>query len=84
MSDRFGDIRGRVGAVLRNAADRIDGEHAVARFPAYWAYTERGIRVTVTDGIQVYPEDPGAPLFFMVNHHYRAFDPSVLLGRSDE
>lgn len=68
------ELRTAIATRLRNTADRIDRSTGPRAFGGYWNHTPDGIKVTVTEGIQVHPAVPGCPLWFMAEDYDRSWE----------
>ncbi|WP_328439152.1 hypothetical protein [Nocardia puris] len=66
--------RARIARHLRDFADEIHRDTAPLAFGGYWNHTPDGIRVVVTEGIQVGPRVPGCPLWYMADDYDRAWE----------
>ncbi|WP_280381037.1 hypothetical protein [Nocardia wallacei] len=67
------DIRTVIAKALRNLADNVDRSTGPRAFPGYWNHTAGGAKVTMTDAIQVHPEVPGCPLWYMAEDYERSW-----------
>lgn len=67
-------MRRRLAHWLRNLADSVDRSSGPRCFAGYFNLIPgKGIVITRTEGVQISPDVPGAPLYFMEEEYERAY-----------